>query len=71
MTLAPLLALAALQAGAQLPTKAGRYGKTLLLDVMLPPSQNDKVAAFHDTPAATSKGTQNGVMFGDTVDGSR
>jgi hypothetical protein len=70
LLLAPLLALVALQAAAQLPAKPGRYGKTLLLDVVLPPSQIDKMGAFLDTLAATSKGTQNSVMFGDTVDWS-
>jgi hypothetical protein len=46
LVLAPVLALAALEASAELSTKPGEYGKNLLMDVVLPPSQLDKFAAF-------------------------
>jgi len=68
LLLAGLLALASTQAGAQLPTKPGQYGKTLLLDVVLPPSQLDKFTTFLQELAATNKGTANSTVFGDTAD---
>ena len=68
LVLASLLAFVAAGAAAQLPTKPGKYGKTLLADVVLPPSQIDKFTALLDTLAATPHGSQNSVMFGDTAD---
>ena len=68
LVLASLLAVAAGGAAAQLPTKPGKYGKTLVADVVLAPSQIDKFAALLDTLAATAHGSQNSVMFGDTAD---
>ena len=68
LVLCPLLALASVGAGAQLPTKPGPYGKTLLVDVVLPPSQLDKFATFLEELAATNKGTANSTVFGDTAD---
>ena len=68
LVLASLLAFAAVGAAAQLPTKPGKYGKTLVADVVLPPSQIDKFAALLDTLAATTHGSQNSVLFGDTAD---
>jgi len=68
LVLASVLAVAVCEADAQLPTKPGKYGKTLLADVVLPPSQLDKFAAFLDTIAAANHGAQNGVMSGDTAD---
>ena len=68
LVLASLLAVAAGQAAAQLPTKPGKYGKTLVADVVLSPSQIDKFAALLATLAATPHGSQNSVMFGDTAD---
>jgi len=66
--LATLMAFVALEAGAQLPTKPGKYGRTLIADVVLPPSQIDKIAAFLETVRAANHGAQNSVAFGDTVD---
>jgi hypothetical protein len=68
LLLASLLALVAGQAAAQLPTKPGKYGRTLIADVVLAPSQIDKFQALLDTLAATAHGSQNSVMFGDTAD---
>jgi hypothetical protein len=68
LILASLLALVAAEAAAQLPTKPGKYGKTLVMDVVLPPSQIDKYAAFLQDLAATNNGTANSVMFGSTAD---
>jgi len=68
LVLASLLAFVALEAAAQLPTKPGKYGKTLIADVVLPPSQLDKMAAFLDTLRASNHGAQNSVAFGETVD---
>ncbi|MBW8756066.1 MAG: hypothetical protein JF586_00515 [Burkholderiales bacterium] len=66
--LASLLAFITLEAAAQLPTKPGKYGRTLIADVVLPPSQLDKMAAFLDTLRASNHGAQNSVAFGETVD---
>ena len=66
--LASLLAFVALAAAAQLPTKPGKYGKRLIADVVLPPSQLDKMAAFLAVLRAANHGAQNSVAFGDTVD---
>jgi hypothetical protein len=66
--LAWLLAFVALEAEAQLPAKPGKYGKTLVADVVLPPSQLDKMAAFLETLHASNHGAQNSVAFGETVD---
>ena len=68
LVLASLLAIVAGQAAAQLPTKPGKYGKTLVADVVLSPSQIDKFTALLDTLAASTHGSQNSVMFGDTAD---
>ena len=68
LLLASLLAAVTLEAGAELSTKPGQYGKTLLMDVVLPPSQIDKFAGLLEALAATNKGTANSVVFGDTVD---
>src|SRR5471032_321150 len=68
LILASLLAAVTFEAGAELSTKPGQYGKTLLMDVVLPPSQLDKFAAFLQTLAATNKGTANSVVFGETSD---
>ena len=68
LVLASILAFAAGQAAAQLPTKPGKYGKTLVADVVLSPSQIDKFSALLDTLAATAHGSQNSVLFGDTAD---
>ena len=68
LVLAAILAFAAGQAAAQLPTKPGKYGKTLVADVVLSPSQIDKFSALLDTLAATAHGSQNSVLFGDTAD---
>ena len=67
LVLASLLAFAAGHAAAQLTTKPGKYGKTLIADVVLSPSQIDKFAALLDTLAATRHGTQNS-MFGESAD---
>ena len=66
--LASVLAAAVCEADAQLPTTSGKYGKTLLADVVLPPSQLDKFAAFLDTVAVANHGAQNGAMSGATAD---
>ena len=68
LLLASLLAGVALEADAQLPTKPGHYGETLLVDVVLPPSQLDKFTTFLQTLAETNKGVANSVVFGDTAD---
>jgi hypothetical protein len=68
LVLASLLAFVALEAGAQLPIKPGKYGKTLVADVVLPPSQLDKIAGMVETLRATNHGAQNSVVFGDTID---
>jgi len=68
LVLASVLAVVVCEASAQLSTKPGKYGKTLLADVVLPPSQLDKFSAFLDTVAATNHGAQNGVMSGATAD---
>lgn len=68
LTLASLLATLALDAGAELSTRPGEYGRTLLMDVVLPPSQIDRFTSFLETLAATSKGTANSTLFGDTED---
>ncbi len=68
MLLAALLCLVTFEAGAQLPTKPGQYGKTLLLDVVLPPSQLDKYTTSLQELAATHKGSANSTVFGDTAD---
>jgi hypothetical protein len=66
--LASLMAFVALEAGAALPTKPGKYGKTLIADVVLPPSQLDKIAGLVETLRTTNHGAQNSVVFGDTID---
>ena len=68
LLLASLLAAVTLEAGAELSTKPGQYGKTLLMDVVLPPSQIDQFAGFLEALAVANKGTANSVVFGDTVD---
>jgi hypothetical protein len=68
LLLAASLALVALQASAELLTKPGPYGKTLLLDVVLPPSQLDKFSAFLQAQAGANHGAGNSVMFGETTD---
>ncbi|MFL6628842.1 MAG: hypothetical protein ACJ8G1_20545 [Vitreoscilla sp.] len=68
LVLASLLAFVAIEASAQLPTKPGKYGKTLVADVVLPPSQIDKIAGFVETLRAVNHGAQNSVVFGDTID---
>lgn len=68
LVLAGLLAFVALEADAQLPTKPGKYGKTLVADVVLPPSQLDKIAGLVETLRASNHGAQNSVVFGETVD---
>lgn len=68
LILATSLAAVTLEAGAELSTKPGQYGKTLLMDVVLPPSQIDKFADLLETLAAANKGTANSVVFGDTAD---
>jgi len=68
LMLASLLAVVAFEASAQLATKPGKYGKTLIADVVLPPSQIDKIAAFVDALRSVNHGAQNSVIFGDTVD---
>ena len=68
LLLASLFALAAAEAGAQLSTKPGKYGKTLLVDVVMPPSQIAKYAAFLQDLAASNKGSSNSVMFGPTAE---
>ena len=67
LVLASLMAFVALEAAAALPTKPGKYGKTLIADVVLPPSQLDKIASLLETLRA-NHGTVNSVVFGDTVD---
>ncbi len=54
--------------GNALTTKPGKYGKVLVADVVLPPSQIDQMTAFLDTLAATRKGVPNSVVDGETVD---
>lgn len=61
LVLAPWLALVAFEASAELSTQPGEYGKQLLMDVVLPPSQLDKFAAF----LAASKSDPNAA---DSVD---
>jgi hypothetical protein len=68
LILASLLAAVTLQAGAELSTKPGQYGKTLLMDVVLPPSQIDKFQELLEALATANKGTANSVVFGDTAD---
>jgi len=68
LVLASLLAFVALEAGAQLPTKPGKYGKTLIADVVLPPSQIDQFMSFLEALHASNHGAQNSVLFGGTVD---
>ena len=68
LVLASLLAFVALEASATLTTKPGKYGKTLIADVALPPSQIDKIAGLVETLRAANHGAQNSVVFGDTVD---
>jgi hypothetical protein len=68
VVVASLLAVVAVEASAQLPTKPGKYGKTLVADVVLPPSQIDKIAGFVDALRAVNHGAQNSVISGDTVD---
>jgi hypothetical protein len=68
LALASLLALVVLEAAAALPTKPGKYGKTLVADVVLPPSQIDKIAGLLETLRSANHGVQNSVVFGDTVD---
>ena len=68
LVLASLLAFVAFDAAAQLPTKPGKHGKTLIADVTLPPSQIDKIAGLVETLRASNHGAQNSVVFGDTVD---
>jgi len=68
LILAASLALVAVQAGAQLSARPGPYGKTLLLDVVLPPSQLDKFSAFLQAQAGVNNGAGNSVMFGQTTD---
>jgi hypothetical protein len=68
LVLASLMAVVALEADAALSTKPGKYGKTLVADVVLPLSQIDKIAEFVETLRATNHGAQNSVAFGETVD---
>jgi hypothetical protein len=68
LILAALLALVASQADAELSAKPGIYGKTLLLDVVLPPSQLDKFSAFLQAQAGVNHGAGNSVLFGETTD---
>jgi hypothetical protein len=68
LMLATTLALVAAEAGAQLSAKPGKYGKTLVMDVVLSPSEIDKYAAFLQDLAATNKGVANSVMSGPTAD---
>ncbi len=68
LLLACLLALVAAEAGAQMSTKPGKYGKTLLLDKTLPLSDIDKISAFLQDLAVRNKGVANSVIEGDTFD---
>lgn len=68
LLLACLLALVAAEAAAQLPVKPGKYGKTLVMDKMLPLADIEKIAAFLQDLQAHNKGVANSVMFGETVD---
>lgn len=69
LLLAALFAFTAADAGAgndALPTKPGKYGKVLVADVVLAPSQIDQITAFLDTLQATRKGVPNSVTDGET-----
>jgi hypothetical protein len=70
LLLASLSAFAAADAGAgnELTAKPGKYGKVLVADVVLAPSQIDQMAAFIQTLAATRHGTPNSVMDGESWD---
>ena len=66
--LASLLALAAVDAGAQMSTKPGKYGKALVMDKTLPLADIEKIEGFLQALAERNKGTANSVMFGETFD---
>ena len=71
LLLASLFAFLAADAGAgssELTTKPGKYGKVLLADVVVAPSQMDQITAFLDTLAVTRKGVPNSVVDGETWD---
>jgi len=71
LLLAALLAAAAVDASAgsdALDTRPGKYGKTLLADVVVPPSQIDQITAFLDALAVANHGTVNSPVSGDTWD---
>jgi hypothetical protein len=68
LLLAPLLALAALEARADLTNKPGEYGKTLLMDVVLPPSQLDKFQTFKPSKVDPNESKMVNALSADTVD---
>ncbi|MEP6506000.1 MAG: hypothetical protein ABJD97_21880 [Betaproteobacteria bacterium] len=68
LLLAPLLAFAALEARADLTTKPGEYGKTLLVDVVLPPSQLDKFQNFKPSKADPNESKMLNALSADAVD---
>ena len=68
LLLAPLLALAALEARADLTTKPGEYGKTLLMDVVLPPSQLDKFQSFKPSKPDPNESKMINALSADSVD---
>lgn len=68
LVLASLLVAVTLEASAELSIKPGKYGKTLLMEVVLPPSKIDEFAGFLEALAVANKGTANSTVFGDTVD---
>ena len=68
LLLASLLALVAADAGAQMPTKPGKYGKTLVMDKTPPLADIEKISAFLEDLAVRNKGVANSVMDGDTFD---
>ncbi len=68
LLLAPLLALGALEARADLTAKPGEYGKTLLVDVVLPPSQLEKFQNFKPSKGDPSESKLINAMLADTVD---
>ncbi len=68
LLLASLLALVAVEAGAQMTTKPGKYGKTLVADKTLPRADIEKIASFLQDLAVHNKGVANSVTDGETFD---
>jgi hypothetical protein len=68
LLLASLFALHALEARADLSAKPGEYGKTLLIDAVLPPSQLDKFQTFKPSKADPNESKLVNALQADTVD---